>query len=113
MEKKAQAYSIKLKTRDRIVLLGLVSGPGSVTQQRTVRAILERVGFSDEEQERLKFREIAGGGGQQWDAAADRAVGYEFSAVERALIVRRLQDLNEKEEVQQFHLPLWDAFVGE
>jgi len=104
---------------ERLTLLNLLPEKGNITQIRQARELREMLGLTDEEHESWNIRQEGqqvywGPTGLKGDAAAAFVVStekeFDFGRSQQNMIVETLQGLEEKGELTESLLGLWDKF---
>ena len=99
---------MKLTLLERIVLPSILPAKGTFENMIVRRDIMERVKINQEELEKYQIKSLDGG--LKWEPTADE-FDYEFSEIEKILIVQSLKSLSEKGEISPDHLSLYKKFV--
>ena len=101
---------MKLDVGERIRLLGILPEKGNLLTLKIVRELRDDLSFS--EKEHKDFKIVAKEDRITWD---DKAKEKEVRFGEQAnkIIVDKLKDMDEKEELTLPDLNLWEKFMGE
>lgn len=96
---------MELTTIDRLLLLDVLPRRGDITELRAVRALREELSFSDEEQEKLAFKN-EGGGVISWtgDVVKDVTIGEDA----KLLLKLTFADLNAKKAMTDVQLLVYE-----
>jgi len=102
---------MKLSVLERLILANVLPKEGDVLSLRIVRQLREELSFSEEEHEKLQFKNTDGM--LQWDADALEDKEISIGAKATQLIKDSLKSMNDSKTLTQDHLPVWDKFMGE
>jgi hypothetical protein len=101
---------MKLDVAERIRLLGILPEKGNLLTIKIVSELRDNLSFSEKELKdwNIKTKENA----IRWsDKAEKKEVRFGEQATE--IVVKALKDMDEKEELIQADIALWDYFLGE
>ena len=84
----------------------------NISTWREIDRFQDDVGFTDAENEALKFEDIPGGG-LRWQEDAVGPREFNVSGTVRKAIGKMLEHLNENEKLKKIHLPVYELFCGE
>jgi hypothetical protein len=118
-----------LTVSERIILLNLLPPEGNVLTLRIVRKLREALSFSEEEVERLHFREAGEVVPEDdelpaekqrrvvpdtlnWLSAEDPNKEYRFGGATLEIIRSALNKLNDEKKLREAHIPVWEKFIG-
>ena len=101
---------MKLNTKDRLLLLGLLPNQGSLTTIRIVHTLRQELSFSEEEHKVLNLQED--NGLVRWDTTSTSGVkDVEIGDKATDIIADALKQLDKSEQITADHLPLYEKFV--
>ena len=101
---------MELTARPRIILLQTVrSIVGSVATMRIREDLIRRLGFTEEEYRDLKLTETPSG--LQWDLTKDLPVEIEIGDVARLMIIKKLEEFDKAEKIDENLFELWKLFL--
>ena len=100
---------IKLDISERFALLGILPEKGNYATQKVVGDLIEDIGFSVEELEKIEYKQEGDRG--VWDPKKDPNKEFDFGKYESEVIADALKDLDEKDELERRHVSLYDKFV--
>jgi hypothetical protein len=102
---------MKLKIADRIRLLAILPEKGSILTLKIVRKLREDLSFT--EKEHKGFAIAIAQDRITWDEKKDKGKEVEVGDQAKELIIEKLKELSESEELTVPDMPLWEKFVGE
>lgn len=106
---------LKMNIATRLKLSELLSDQaGSYSRLKAIRAIRENMSLSDEEVVATGYVEDIQADGRvnsKWNATKDPLKECEFTDVLVDVIVKKLKDLDKKEQLTDAQMPLYEAFV--
>ena len=108
---KSDIRSEVLTVSERLVLLGLLGGEASIIHVKLMQDFKQRIGFDEEELQKLKFINNPDGT-IQWTDPGNKGRGFEVGKVMRELIKERLEKLDKEKKIHAGHISLWEKFVG-
>jgi hypothetical protein len=102
---------MKLNVMERLIAASLLPAEGSFLNLKLLRVTKESLSFDDSENKKLNFRQE----GEQllWDDAAnilDKDVN--IGDIVTAMIVKVLKEMNDKEELKEEHVSLYEKFIN-
>lgn len=103
--------SVNLTVLDRLLLLNMLPAQGSVTTLQQVKAVREKVSFTDEEVETFELVETEGQ--VRWNVEKAVELGVTFTPKQEGVIVDALKKADSASTLTEQHLPLWEKFCGE
>lgn len=96
---------------DRLALLGMLPEKGNFITLKIVRELRESLVPSEEEIKELEIVELPETEQIRWSDEKDVGKNIKVGEVARNLIKKLLIELDEKEELEQRHEPLYEIFV--
>ena len=102
----------EMSVQDRLALLAVLPDKGDITTIRIVRVLREALSFSEPEHATLELEVLPDT--VRWNPDAnlpDKTI--EIGERARDLIVAALKQADNRKDLAELHLPLWDRFVGE
>lgn len=101
---------MKLLLKERTGVLGVIPPNGKYEELKIVKAIVEKLAFSDEERE--KYIEEDENGVRMFKKEFDNEeFEFEFAPEEIELVVKSLKELEEKGSLSVQHVDLYEKFV--
>jgi len=105
---------LTLGVKERLLVLGLLPERGNIADLRILREMETLLGFSAEEHEQLKIRQM-GPGVTTWNEKVAETMARSFEFPDRVIeiVKERLQQLSQDNQLHKDHLAIWNMFVGE
>jgi len=101
---------MELTTKQRVILLSLVSGlRGHEVELLALRELRDKLGFPEEEHTRLEMKHDDEGN-ITWNPEMDAPKEIEFGEVGQHLILRQLHRLEREGELEDMHLEILHLF---
>ncbi len=101
---------MKLSVLDRVSLLNILPREGDITSLRLVRETRENLSFSETERAELQFKTFPTGH-MKWKDNGNIEKDIELGDTVIGMIVVALKTLNEKKELLEEYLDLYERFV--
>ena len=102
---------MKLNVLERIVVSEILPKEGSFMNLKLVRTVKEELSFSEEENKALEFNQI--GTSLKWKENVIEDKEFNFGEVVTKLIISKLKELDESEDLTENHFSLYEKFIGE
>ena len=99
---------MKLSVGDRLILLGIIPQQGDFTTLKIIRNMRDELSFSEEEHEKLKFRQEAEM--TYWEEELEKEINFGDKAT--GIITDAFKKLSEQKKLRIEHMELYEKFVG-
>lgn len=88
---------VKLSVKDRLTVIALLPNTGKMTDLVEVLELIKLLKFSDEERQRIKYREE--GGKIYWDASEEKDNEYDINFEQIRIIKERITELDNESKI--------------
>ena len=102
---------VKLDISERFALLSLMPEKGNFATQKVVMDLVRELGFDEKELERIEYKQV--GDRANWNPEKDPNKEFDCGKYQTDVISDSLKELDEKDELEQRHITLYEKFVSE
>ena len=102
----------KMSIQDRLALLSVLPDKGNITTLRIVRVLRESLSFSDAQHATLSLEILPDT--VRWNPDHDLPdKEIEIGDTARGVIAEALKQADQRQDLSDLHIPLWERFVGD
>lgn len=100
---------MNLSVKERLVILSLLPASGDITELRILRKLNDDLSFTEAEHKKYKF--VISVGSCSWDDTAKESKDIPIGDRAKSIIVKSLQNLNNRHELKDDHVDIYTRFV--